>query len=426
MSGYLFTSESVSEGHPDKLSDQISDGVLDACLKHDPRSRVACETLCKTGFVVIAGEITTTAKVDFGKVARSVITDVGYTDSAMGFDASTCGILIAVEPQSPDISQGVTEGQGMHKEQGAGDQGLMFGYACDETPELMPAPIMYAHKLMRQLTDVRKAGKVDFLRPDSKSQVTVEYEGDRPKRIETVVVSTQHSEDVKYKTLKEAVMELCIKKSLPKQLLDRNTKYFVNPTGRFVIGGPFGDAGLTGRKIIVDTYGGMGRHGGGAFSGKDPSKVDRSACYYARYVAKNIIAAKLARKVEVQVAYAIGVARPVGVYVHSFGTGVISDEKLQKYVAENFDMRPRALIEELDLLRPIYRKTSNYGHFGREGFTWEETDRAKQMADDLLPKAAKASSNGHSATNGAAKKKKTTPGSARRGKKGAERRSAHA
>jgi S-adenosylmethionine synthetase len=279
---------------------------------------------------------------------------------------------------------------------------------------------------MRQLTDVRKAGKVDFLRPDSKSQVTVEYEGDRPKRIETVVVSTQHSDDVKYKTLKDAVMELCIKKALPKSLLDRNTKYFVNPTGRFVIGGPFGDAGLTGRKIIVDTYGGMGRHGGGAFSGKDPSKVDRSACYYARYVAKNIIAAKLARKVEVQVAYAIGVARPVGVYVHSFGTGVISDEKLQKYVAENFDMRPRALIEELDLLRPIYRKTSNYGHFGREGFTWEETDRAKQMADDLLPKAAKASSNGHSATNGAAKKKKTTPGSARRGKKGAERRSAHA
>jgi S-adenosylmethionine synthetase len=420
MTGYLFTSESVSEGHPDKLSDQISDGVLDACLKTDPKSRVACETLCKTGFVVIAGEITTKADLDFGKIARGVITDVGYTSSDMGFDASTCGVLIAIEPQSPDISQGVSEGQGLFKEQGAGDQGLMFGYACDETPELMPAPIMYAHKLMKQLTDVRKAGKVDFLRPDSKSQVTVEYENDRPKRIETVVVSTQHSDDVKHKTLKEAVMELCIKKALPKSLLDKNTKYFVNPTGRFVIGGPFGDAGLTGRKIIVDTYGGMGRHGGGAFSGKDPSKVDRSACYYARFVAKNIIAAKLARKVEVQVAYAIGVAKPVGVYVHTFGTGVISDEKLQKYIAEKFDMRPRALIEELDLLRPIYRKTSNYGHFGREGFSWEETGRSKRMADDLLPKQGRASSsNGNgSSTNDSAKKKK---------KKGASGRSdAHA
>jgi len=403
MSRYLFTSESVSEGHPDKICDQISDAVLDACLTHDPRSRVACETLCKTGFVVVAGEITTAAQLDFGKLARNVIKDIGYTDSSMGFDAETCGILVAIEPQSPDISQGVTEGTGLFKEQGAGDQGLMFGYACDETPELMPAPIMYSHQLVKKLADVRKAGKVKFLRPDSKSQVTVEYEDNKPKRIDAVVVSTQHSPDVKHKTLKEAVMELCIKKSLPKHLLDKNTKYYINPTGRFVIGGPFGDAGLTGRKIIVDTYGGMGRHGGGAFSGKDPSKVDRSACYYARYVAKNIVAAGLARRVEVQVAYAIGVARPVGVYVHTFGTGVVEDEKLQKYVAEKFDMRPKALIEELDLLRPIFGRTAAYGHFGRSEFSWESTDRAKRMADDLLPRATKGTgkhSNGNGSGNG--------------------------
>ena len=400
MSRYLFTSESVSEGHPDKICDQISDAVLDACLTRDPRSRVACETLCKTGFVVVAGEITTSANVDFGKLARGVIRDIGYTDSAMGFDADTCGILVAIEPQSADISQGVTEGEGLFKEQGAGDQGLMFGYACDETPELMPAPIMYAHQLVKKLADVRKAGKAKFLRPDSKSQVTVEYENDRPKRIDAVVVSTQHSADVKYKTLKEAVMELCVKKSLPKHLLDKNTKYFINPTGRFVIGGPFGDAGLTGRKIIVDSYGGMGRHGGGAFSGKDPSKVDRSACYYARYVAKNIVAAGLASRVEVQVAYAIGVARPVGVYVHTFGTGKVDDEKLQKYVADKFDMRPKALIEELDLLRPIYRSTAAYGHFGREDFSWESTERARQMADDLGGPSAKAARAGNGATNG--------------------------
>jgi S-adenosylmethionine synthetase len=396
MSRYLFTSESVSEGHPDKVCDQISDAVLDACLKTDPRSRVACETLCKTGFVVVAGEITTRADLDFGKIARGVIRDIGYTSSEMGFDADTCGILAAIEPQSPDISQGVTEGEGMHKEQGAGDQGLMFGYACDETPELMPAPIMYAHQLVKKLADVRKGGKVNFLRPDSKSQVTVEYENDQPKRIDAVVVSTQHSADVKYKTLKEAVMELCVKKTLPAKLLDKNTKYFINPTGRFVIGGPFGDAGLTGRKIIVDTYGGMGRHGGGAFSGKDPSKVDRSACYYARFIAKNIVAAKLARRVEVQVAYAIGVARPVGVYVNTFGTGVVDDEKLQKYVADNFDMRPKALIDELDLLRPLYLKTAAYGHFGRKEFSWESTSRSKKMADDLLRGAAKGNgANGH-------------------------------
>lgn len=403
MSRYLFTSESVSEGHPDKICDQISDAVLDAALKHDPRSRVACETLCKTGFVVVAGEITTKSTVDFGAVARGVIKDIGYTSSDMGFDWETCGILTAVEPQSADISQGVTEGQGLFKEQGAGDQGLMFGYACDETPELMPAPIMYSHELVRNLAAVRKAKKVDFLRPDSKSQVTVEYEDDRPKRIETVVVSTQHSPDVKHKTLRDAVMDLVVKKTLPKKLLDNKTKYFINPTGRFVIGGPHGDAGLTGRKIIVDTYGGMGRHGGGAFSGKDPSKVDRSACYYARFVAKNIVAAGLARKVEVQVAYAIGVAKPVGVYVHTFGTGKVPDEKLQKYVSEKFDFRPKALIDELDLLRPIYRKTAAYGHFGRPEFSWERTHRAKQLAADLSPGAR--ATNGSATANGAGRGK---------------------
>jgi S-adenosylmethionine synthetase len=388
MSRYLFTSESVSEGHPDKMCDQISDAVLDAAMEGDPRSRVACETLCKTGFVVIAGEITTSASLDFGKIARSVVRDIGYTDSAMGFDADTCGILIAVEPQSVDISQGVTEGEGLFKEQGAGDQGLMFGYACDETPELMPAPIMYAHELVENLARLRKQKKLNFLRPDSKSQVTIEYENDMPKRIDAVVVSTQHSPEVKHKDLREAVIELCIKKTLPAHLLDAKTKYFVNPTGRFVIGGPFGDAGLTGRKIIVDTYGGMGRHGGGAFSGKDPSKVDRSACYYARYVAKNIVAAGLARRVELQVAYAIGVAQPVGVYVNTFGTAVIQESKIADYVMKNFDFRPKALIDELDLLRPIYRATASYGHFGRPEFPWEQTAHAEEMAQALLGKPA--------------------------------------
>ncbi|HWZ89628.1 MAG TPA: methionine adenosyltransferase [Polyangiaceae bacterium] len=411
MSSYLFTSESVTEGHPDKVCDAISDAVLDAALAGDKYSRVACETLCKTGFVVIAGEITTKSNIDFGKIARKAIKDIGYTSSDIGFDADTCGILIAVEPQSPDISQGVTEGQGLHKDQGAGDQGLMFGYACDETPELMPAPIMYAHQLSKQLAAVRKKNTVDFLRPDGKSQVTVEYENDVPKRIETVVVSTQHGPEVKHKALKEAIMELVIKKALPKHLLDNKTKYFVNPTGRFVVGGPCGDAGLTGRKIIVDTYGGMGRHGGGAFSGKDPSKVDRSACYYARFVAKNIVAAGLAKKCEVQVAYAIGVAQPMGVYVQTFGTGKLDDETLAAYVMKNFDMRPRALIEELDLLRPIYQPTSSYGHFGRSEFAWEKTDRAKKLAADLGGSVVK-SSNGKS--NGAeapapAKKPKAKP-----------------
>ena len=418
MSSYLFTSESVTEGHPDKICDAVSDAVLDAALAGDRMSRVACETLCKTGFVVVAGEITTKSNIDFGKLARRVIKDIGYTDSSMGFDYETCGVLTAIEPQSPDISQGVTKGKGMFKDQGAGDQGLMFGYACDETPELMPAPIMYAHQLTRQLAAVRKSNQVDFLRPDGKSQVTVEYEGDKPKRIETVVISTQHSESVKHEEIREAVMELVIKKVLPKHLLDKSTNYYINPTGRFVIGGPCGDAGLTGRKIIVDTYGGMGRHGGGAFSGKDPTKVDRSACYYARYVAKNIVQAGLARRCEVQVAYAIGVAKPCGVYVNTFGTGAIDEAKLQAYVAEKFDFRPAALIKELDLLKPGYQRTAAYGHFGRSEFTWEQTGRAKQLAADLLAGSskkqngakAKAASNGIKANgvkNGASKKAST-------------------
>ncbi|HWA76250.1 MAG TPA: methionine adenosyltransferase [Polyangiaceae bacterium] len=410
MSSYLFTSESVTEGHPDKICDAVSDAVLDAALAGDKTSRVACETLCKTGFVVVAGEITTKTNIDFGKIARGVIKDIGYTDSSMGFDYETCGILTAIEPQSADISQGVTEGEGLFKEQGAGDQGLMFGYACDETPELMPAPIMYAHALTRQLAAVRKSKKVNFLRPDGKSQVTLEYENGKPKRIETVVVSTQHSPEVKYKQLKDAVMDLVVKKSLPASLLDKKTKFFINPTGRFVIGGPFGDAGLTGRKIIVDSYGGMGRHGGGAFSGKDPSKVDRSACYYARYVAKNIVASGAATRCEVQVAYAIGVAEPTGVYVHTFGTGKVDDEKLAAYVMKNFDMRPRALIQELNLLRPIYRPTSSYGHFGRDEFSWEKTDRAAQIAHDLLGSPLKGKANGSSKPNGSGKPEKSRRG----------------
>jgi S-adenosylmethionine synthetase len=405
MSSYLFTSESVGEGHPDKVCDAISDAVLDACLEQDPLSRVACETFCKTGFVIVGGEITTKARVDFGRIARQTIKEIGYTSSSMGFDWESCGVLTAIEPQSPDISQGVTEGEGTYKEQGAGDQGLMFGYAVDETPEFMPAPIMYAHKLMRRTTEVRKSGKVDFLRPDAKSQVTLEYDAnDRPVRIETVVVSTQHSPDVKNKQLHEAIMELVIKKALPKKLLDNKTKYFINPTGRFVVGGPHGDAGLTGRKIIVDSYGGAGRHGGGAFSGKDPSKVDRSAAYYARYVAKNIVAAGLATKTEVQVAYAIGVAKPVSVHINTFGTGKVPDAKLSKYIAEHFDMRPRAIIEQLDLLRPIYLPTAAYGHFGRPEFTWEKTDRAAEMADALLSSAAKSPAKSAPATNGSREK----------------------
>ncbi|MGO9838929.1 MAG: methionine adenosyltransferase [Polyangiaceae bacterium] len=401
MSSYRFTSESVTEGHPDKLCDQVSDAILDAILTQDPRARVACESLAKTGMVVVAGEITTTAILDFPQIVRETVKDIGYVDSSMGFDGNTCAVLTAIERQSPDIAQGVNEGDGLHKEQGAGDQGLMFGYASDETPELMPAPIQYAHTLARQLAAVRKKKLVDFLRPDGKTQVTLEYENHVPVRIDAIVVSTQHDEKVKHKQLREAVIELVIDKAIPKKLIDKNTKVHVNPTGRFVVGGPMGDCGLTGRKIIVDSYGGMGRHGGGAFSGKDPSKVDRSACYYARYVAKNVVASGVAKRCEVQVAYAIGVAKPVGVNVNTFGTGKVSDEALEKYVLANFDMRPKALIEELGLLAPVFKPTAAYGHFGRREFSWEKTDRAAQIADDLLAKAHKgartngASANGH-------------------------------
>ncbi len=387
MSTYMFTSESVSEGHPDKICDQISDAVLDAAIAKDKHSRVACETFCKTGFVVVGGEITTRAWIDVASIARGVIKDIGYSDSAMGFDYETCGVLTAIEPQSPDISQGVTEGEGAHTEQGAGDQGLMFGFACDETKELMPAAIMASHALTKKMAEIRHKGKTDILRPDSKSQVTYEYVDGKPKRIDTVVVSTQHTEAATNKQIQEVIMELVIKKALPKRMMDSKTKFLINPTGRFVIGGPFGDAGLTGRKIIVDTYGGMGRHGGGAFSGKDPSKVDRSACYYARYVAKNLVAAGIATRCEVQLAYAIGVAQPVSVYVQTFGTGKVDDDTISAYVAKTFDMRPKNIIHELKLLRPIYRDTAAYGHFGREEFTWERTNRARAIASDLLGSA---------------------------------------
>jgi S-adenosylmethionine synthetase len=406
-SRYRFTSESVTEGHPDKLCDQVSDAILDAILTQDPRARVACESLAKTGMVVVAGEITTTARIDFPQVVRETVKEIGYVDSAMGFDGTTCAILTAIERQSPDIAQGVNEGDGLHKEQGAGDQGLMFGYASDETPELMPAPIQYAHTLARQLAAVRKKkiGGVDFLRPDGKTQITLEYDDNVPVRIDAIVVSTQHDERVKYKQLREAVIDLVIDKALPKKLIDAKTKIHVNPTGRFVIGGPQGDCGLTGRKIIVDTYGGMGRHGGGAFSGKDPSKVDRSACYYARYVAKNIVASGVARRCEVQVAYAIGVAQPVGVRVDTFGTGKISDEALEKYVMSHFDMRPKALIETLDLLRPIYKQTAAYGHFGRPELPWEKTDRAAEIREDLMASSRASVRGNGNGTNGHGTKK---------------------
>jgi S-adenosylmethionine synthetase len=417
MGRYQFTSESVTEGHPDKLCDAVSDAILDAILAQDPKARVACESLAKTGMVVVAGEITTTATIEVPAIVRKTVLDIGYDDSSIGFDGNTCAVLTAVEKQSPDISQGVTEGEGLHKEQGAGDQGLMFGYACDETPNLMPAPIDYAHQLARQLASIRKSGKVAFLRPDGKTQVTLEYENDVPVRCDAIVVSTQHDEAVKYKALREAVIELVIEKVMPKKLVDKNTKIHVNPTGRFVVGGPQGDCGLTGRKIIVDTYGGMGRHGGGAFSGKDPSKVDRSACYYARYIAKNVVAAGLAKRCEVQVAYAIGVAQPVGVHVNTFGTGKVSDEKLEKYILEHFDMRPKALIDELGLMAPQFRPTAAYGHFGRSEFSWEKTNRATQMAADLLGGKAKGKlvethaaftngTNGHANGHGKAKKSK--------------------
>lgn len=377
MTDFIFTSESVSEGHPDKVADQISDAVLDAIISQDPRSRVACETLVTTGMVVMAGEITTTAIVDYPKIARETIREIGYNDSAMGFDWETCAVLTSIDKQSPDISQGVTEGEGLFKEQGAGDQGLMFGYACNDTPELMPMPITLAHKLTERMSHVRKEGILDFLRPDSKSQVSVRYIDDRPVSIDTVVVSSQHSPEVSYEQIREGIVEEVVKKIIPTELLTDATRFLINPTGRFVVGGPMGDCGLTGRKIIVDTYGGQGSHGGGAFSGKDPSKVDRSASYMGRYVAKNLVAAGLCAKCEVQIAYAIGVAEPVSVMINTFRTGKIPSERISELVREIFDLRPRAIIEQLDLLRPIYLKTAAYGHFGRElpEFTWEKTDK---------------------------------------------------
>ncbi|MCC6625687.1 MAG: methionine adenosyltransferase [Deltaproteobacteria bacterium] len=379
LNDFLFTSESVSEGHPDKLADQVSDAILDALLTQDPHSRVACETCTTTGLVLLAGEITTRAQIDYREVTRQVVRDIGYTDPSCGFDAESCAVLISIGRQSPDIAQGVNEGEGLHKEQGAGDQGLMFGFACNETPELMPAPIQYAHALVKNLADVRKRALVPFLRPDSKSQVTMQYVGGKPTRIDAVVVSTQHHPDATHAQITEAVRELVIKPTLPAHLLDDKTKIFVNPTGRFVIGGPVGDAGLTGRKIIVDTYGGYARHGGGAFSGKDPSKVDRSAAYYGRYVAKNIVAAGLAAKCEVQVAYAIGVAQPVSVLVDTFGTETVAVERIVNATREVFDFRPAAMIAQLDLKRPVYRPTAAYGHFGRPEFSWERTDRVDAL-----------------------------------------------
>ncbi|MBI3338665.1 MAG: methionine adenosyltransferase [Chloroflexi bacterium] len=386
----MFTSESVTEGHPDKMCDQISDAVLDACLEQDPMSRVACETATKTGFVALLGEITTHAYVNFDELVRRVVKEIGYDSSDKGFDGNTCGVLSAVASQSPDIAMGVdhaledksgemTDANIEHV--GAGDQGMMFGFACNETPTLMPMPIYMAHKLSRQLSEMRKKGTMPWLRPDGKSQVTVEYSLGKPKRIDTVLISTQHAPDISHAEITEQVMENVINPTLPKDMVDSHLKIFVNPTGRFVIGGPMGDAGVTGRKIIVDTYGGMGRHGGGAFSGKDPTKVDRSAAYAARYVAKNIVAAGLADRVEIQVAYAIGVAHPLSVNVETFGTGKIADEKIAALISEYFDLRPGAIIRDLDLRRPIYRKTAAYGHFGRDDieFPWEKTDKAAAL-----------------------------------------------
>ncbi|MBL8635690.1 MAG: methionine adenosyltransferase [Myxococcales bacterium] len=384
MSSFIFTSESVTEGHPDKLCDQVSDAVLDAALAQDRTSRVACETLTKTGFVLLAGEITTKAVLDFPTIVRNTVKEIGYSDSSMGFDYKTCGVMVAVEQQSPDIALGV-DGHGVYnpEEQGAGDQGMMFGFACDDTEELMPMPISLSHRLSRRLAAVRKNGTLPFLRPDGKSQVSVRYEHNRPIAVETVVVSSQHAPDVDHKTLTDAIIEEVVRKEIPSHLFDKNTRFLINPTGRFVVGGPMGDSGLTGRKIIVDTYGGWGRHGGGAFSGKDPSKVDRSACYYARYIAKNIVAAGLASRCEVQIAYAIGVAAPVSIHVTTFGTGKVSDESLEKLIRAHFDCRPAALIRELDLLRPIYQPTAAYGHFGRSEstFSWEKTDKAAALKE---------------------------------------------
>ncbi|MEO8307772.1 MAG: methionine adenosyltransferase [Pseudomonadota bacterium] len=381
---YHFTSESVSEGHPDKVSDQISDAILDAILKDDPRARVAAETLCNTGLVVLAGEITTTANVNYQHVAREVIKNIGYDNTDYGIDYKGCAVLVAYDTQSPDIAQGVDEGKGLNLDQGAGDQGLMFGYAVDETPELMPLPIHLAHRLVERQAQLRKAGKLKWLRPDAKSQVTIHYVDGKAKEIDTVVLSTQHDPDIEHKALAEAVIEEIIKPVLPKELIGKNINYLVNPTGRFVVGGPQGDCGLTGRKIIVDTYGGAAPHGGGAFSGKDPTKVDRSAAYAARYVAKNVVAAGLARRCQVQVSYAIGVAKPTSIMATTFGTGKVSDEKIEELISRHFDLRPKGIVQMLDLLRPIYLKTAAYGHFGRNEptFTWEKTDKAAALRAD--------------------------------------------
>ena len=381
---FLFTSESVSEGHPDKVADQISDSVLDAILAEDPTGRVACETLVSTGLVVISGEITTKAHINYREIAQEAVRRIGYNDSEIGFDYKSCAILTAINRQSPDIAQGVNEGQGLDLDQGAGDQGLMFGYACNETPTLMPLPIYYAHRLMQRQAEVRKDGRLPWLRPDAKSQLSVKYVGGKPVAIDTVVISTQHNPDVSHAQITEAVIEEIIHPILPKELLSDQTRYLVNPTGRFVVGGPHGDCGLTGRKIIVDSYGGTARHGGGAFSGKDPSKVDRSAAYAARYVAKNVVAAGLAERCEVQIAYAIGVAKPVSLMVDTFGTGKIADEKIVELIGKHFDLRPKGIIQALNLLRPIYAKTAAYGHFGREEpeFTWENTDKAAALKAD--------------------------------------------
>jgi S-adenosylmethionine synthetase len=385
MSSFLFTSESVTEGHPDKVADQISDTILDSILAEDKSGRVACETLVTTGLAFVAGEITTSAWVDIPEIVRNTIKGIGYNDSAMGFDWETCAVITSIDKQSPDISMGVTAGEGLFEEQGAGDQGLMFGYACNETPVLMPMPIYYAHRITKKLAEVRKNGVVDFLRPDGKSQVTVEYHDHRPKRIDTIVVASQHSPQVSYDMLREAIIEEVIKKAVPAELIDHKTRFFINTTGRFVVGGPMGDTGLTGRKIIADTYGGQGSHGGGCFSGKDPSKVDRSASYMARYVAKNIVAAGLADRVEVQVAYSIGVAEPVSLMIDSFGTSKIPPDRIAEIVREVFSFKPANIITRLKLLRPIYKKTSVYGHFGRNDpdFSWEKTD----MVDVLREKA---------------------------------------
>lgn len=377
MERYFFTSESVTEGHPDKVADAISDSVLDNIMAQDKNCRVACETLVTTGLAFISGEITTDCYVDMPQIVRDTIREIGYSSSLMGFDYQTCSVITSIDRQSPDIAQGVNEGEGLYKDQGAGDQGLMFGFASDETPELMPMPITYAHKLCRRLTTVRKNGSLDFLRPDGKSQVTIEYENGTPKRVDAVVVSAQHRDDVSHEDLKESIIEEVIKKVIPANMTNGDTRYYINPTGRFVVGGPMGDCGLTGRKIIVDTYGGQGSHGGGCFSGKDPSKVDRSASYMGRHIAKNIVAAGVAKKCEIQIAYAIGVAQPVSVMVDLMGTGVVPKQRVEEIVKEVFDLRPRAIIEYLDLLRPIYKMTSAYGHFGRSEpeLNWEHTNK---------------------------------------------------